>query len=200
MLDWLYLLLILIPLVCGEFHNHGLIFGKNNFSPSRLIKVNKWEDIANSTVSFDLFSTKEVLVRYKVMVEGLKVHTPRSPLPSESKKDILQIRAVVDGVPFLHSSSYVSTYLVEQRTTHSLAGEFIANLTSINNNTFHSISLQWKKLGKEVEEWRLIQPTASNIGSEQYISVLADHDQVWYIHDRKDYLLTASDEWKNIGR
>ena len=74
---------------------------------------------------------------YKVMVEGLKVHTPRSPLPSESKKDILQIRAVVDGVPFLHSSSYVSTYLVEQRTTHSLAGEFIANLTSINLSLIH---------------------------------------------------------------
>ena len=125
---------------------------------------------------------------------------------------MLQIRALVNGIPFLHSSSYVSTYLVEQRTTHTLAGEFIANLTlpsfynsdtnitTIVDKTNHQISLQWKKLGNEIEEWRLIQPDADAIGSEQSISVLADHDHVWYLHDRKDYLLTASDVWKSVGQ
>ena len=202
MLAWFVLL---VCLVCPsrpydatttlQFSRHGLFWGGGTRSNASISEENVWRPIDGTNVTFPLGKSSQVLVTYHILLEGVRGYgLGVLPTPRESNKDTLQVRALIDGVPFRVSSTYASAYLVEQRTLTELTGTFMANISTGSRS--HTVALQWKKSGNQVSRW-LVSP--QTLGSGYSISVLADHDHSWYLHEGSDAVITAQGAWQPLS-
>eukprot|EP01032_Pedospumella_encystans_P014576 gene14576-16731_t len=138
-----------------------------------------------------LDNERETLISYEIAVEGLR-RLESATLPRESNTDSLQIRCLIDGVPLRYSSSVSTTYLVEQRMLASLSATFAANLSATN----HTIILQWKKTGNQLDKW-VLQTDGPN--SKFIIAAQADFDKVSHLHELNDEFLFTPDVWKPLS-
>ncbi len=182
-----------------DFSNHGLFWGSNAGSSASITTENVWQNIDGASIDVDLLGDdKDVLITYHVVVEGVKRNLASSPLPSENSKDVLQVRALVDGIPYRMSSSYASTYLVEQRVFSELTASFVASgMTAGVSNRNHTVLLQWKKIGTNVDRWIVSPPS---MGNGYSLSALADHDKVWYAHESNDIVLNQKGVWLDASQ
>ena len=127
------------------------------------------------TISMSSEFTSTVLMNYYLTVEGLKTIN-ENPLPREGSKDTLQIRCVIDGIPYRSSSAYLSSYVTEERYVRQVSGSFVANLSL---SSIHTVSLQWKKLGSQMSVWRIaLNDQDRTLGYS--LSAMADHLNLWY--------------------
>lgn len=188
------LLLCSLGPICGSsFSQHGLFWGGNAASRAMIDTENTWQDIEDALVQINLASARTVLVNYHIVVESIK-SLSAVPLPSENNKDVLQIRVLIDGTPYRHSSAYASTYLTEQRQFNELTGSFTAE---IEDTATHNITLQWKKVGNQVDSWRVSPPS---LGSGYALAVIADYEQIWSLQENNDVILTAKGSWKDVSQ
>jgi len=198
---------MVLLLLCGvtessDFSQHGLFWGSNAGSSATISQENVWQNIDGASMDVNLMGgeSKDVLITYHVIVEGVKRNLLNSPLPSENNKDVLQIRALVDGVPFRMSSSYASTYLVEQRVFSELTASFVAGGMTAGagaTNSNHTVLLQWKKIGTNVDRWIVSPPS---MGNGYSLSALADHSKVWYAHETNDLVLQQKGVWLDASK
>ena len=127
------------------------------------------------TISMNKEFTSSVLMNYHLTVEGLKTIN-ENPLPREGSKDTLQIRCIIDGIPYRSSSVYVSSYVTEERFVRQISNSFVANLSLAS---MHTVSLQWKKLGSQMSQWRIaLNQQDRTLGYS--LSAMADHLNLWY--------------------
>jgi len=114
---------------CIEFQQHGnvlfsklihlilylgLYWGSSVKFDFTIHENGVWLPVQNVSVNFNLKEPRNVLITYHIIVQGLPTSSLRSPLPRENVKDSLQMRCIVDGIPYRYSSSYTSSYLVEK--------------------------------------------------------------------------------------
>jgi hypothetical protein len=130
------------------------------------------------------------IISYQFSVEALKA-LGGSPLPREDSKDSLQIRCLVNGTSNRFTSSFTSVYLVEDQYLFGLSSTFVISLPAGKT----TISLQWKKLGKQVSKWVVAGPTYE---SGYSLSVMAEHDLIWHRHELNDVVISTPDSWKRL--
>ena len=142
-------------------------------------------------LSFQLEKSTNVMISYETILEGIRVG-PANPLPKEGNSDIVQIRCIINGVPFRPSSAFTSSYGVEMRVFTKLANSFVVPLMS---NKTHEIIMQWKKLGKNIQRWFV-----TNSGSHSAFNLIANADfqSIHYQHESQDIVLASVDSWKTL--
>ncbi|KAJ1432957.1 hypothetical protein B484DRAFT_327005, partial [Ochromonadaceae sp. CCMP2298] len=181
----------------GYPHTHlllsplGLFWGGVPSLNASIAETGSWQAIHGATLLVQLASERATLITYELGVEGLR-RIDGSPLPREGHTDALQVRCLIDGVPLRYSSSFASTYLVEQRMFSSASSSFAANLSSGQ----HTVALQWKKTGSQIERWS-VQTVGPN--SQFSISAQADFDMLDYAHESNDQVLYTADAWKPMS-
>lgn len=152
-----------------------------------------WENIPGYGMNITLpRNNSQVVLSYEIMVEGLRGQEIR-PIPIEGGADTLQVRCLVDGMPYRYSSSMASTYDVDGRIFSHLSAVFVANLSANS----HQISLQWKKIGDNIKKW-VVSTSAVNAGYSMVAQ--ADFASVNYVHESSDAYLYETDTWKNLSR
>lgn len=191
------LIIVFLLLINGcygsSFAKHGLIWS-SSINPTAEISIeNIWQNIPNTFVYCQLDESKDVLINYKINVEALQNSNNQTPLPSDKRKDTLQVRALINGLPYRSSSSYTSTYLVENRVISYLSASFSLKLPLASNN----VTLQWKKVGSGVNKW-IILPDSMNTSSGSSLSVLNDYENMWTLQESTDNILAVNNQWKNL--
>ena len=171
----LLLLVAIFGHASGSFGDHGLFWGGSAGSTANIARTGEWVDIDEAEIAVNLQKGSTALITYHLTVEAVKGIGAKL-LPSENNKDTLQVRATVDGVPYRSSGSVASTYLVAQRTFSELSCSFTAQMSGNN----HTVQLQWKKLGTQVDRWTIAPPA---LGSGYAISVMADHSQIFELEE-----------------
>ena len=76
---------------------------------------NAWMRIDQGNITVSLLSEMSVLVSYSVGVVATNDATVVSPLPQKNLKETLQVRCVVNDVPYRTSSSLASTHFVNRQ-------------------------------------------------------------------------------------
>jgi hypothetical protein len=127
-----------------------------------------------------------------MVVEGVRVLSPVSPLPREGSADTIQIRCLINNVPFRSSSSYASTYNSEGRVFLKLSNIFSVPLLSKNYN----VTIQWKKTGTSISKWVL-----TSGGNDQSFAfyAMADFANVFNLQESSDAVISTPNVWKNLG-
>ncbi|CAM9092051.1 unnamed protein product, partial [Ectocarpus fasciculatus] len=156
-----------------------------------------WKSVYEDPLVFTIDNNDtSVMVKYHLSVEALGRFDSSFPMPHEAK-DSLQVRCIVDGLPYRVSSSQASTFLVEQRVGHTLSNVFVAQMKAGE----HSMLLEWRKSGARVQEWttQLASGGGSGYSSGYSLVASADHDRVWALSDETDEVLTEPGSWKDLG-
>jgi hypothetical protein len=151
-----------------------------------------WEQIPGALLSIPLNRNTTIVFSYSMIVEGLRLSNLGNPLPREGNADTLQVRALINNVPYRLSSSYVSTYDTEERVFLKLANIFTVPLLAKEYN----ITLQWKKTGTNLAQWLL----ASNKAAENAFSFYAhaDFEKVFSLQESSDAYITNANTWKPL--
>ena len=183
--------------VCYLYLWLGMNWGITPTYRSNITTNGIWQamfDDANN-IHFDLSVARFAVIKYNVFIEA-KQNTTQLTDPLLSLMtigDSLQIRCVVDDVPFRESSSYASltrnSAATETEYTQSLSGLFAAELLSGH----HIISLQWRKLGTHITEWSsnpLLQPFSFVVSTSS--------DYVWFPQESSDMTIQQSNVWENL--
>ena len=181
-----------ISLVLGtaDFSKHGQYWSGSSNNTASISTTGKWQDVESANMSVQLDYQNSLLISYNIIIEGLKTLS-LNPFPRENLKDTLQIRCLVDNVPYRSSSSYITTYITEERFVRELSGVFVANLSANS----HTIALQWKKIGNQISKWR-IAPSLNTLSYS--LSAIADHDKLWYNQETSSSILSVTGIWKAL--
>jgi hypothetical protein len=166
-------------------------FGGSSGNFPTISSPNMWQNIENASMTLRLDYDNAVLIRYSVMIEGLKT-IDLNPLPRENRKDTLQIRCLIDNTPYRSSSSYLSTYATDDFFVKELSGVFAANLSA----TSHIILLQWKKTGNQINTFRIAVPSNSLSYS---LSAVVDYHQLWFDSEFSNSILNVNSVWKGLS-
>ena len=179
-----------LSLVFGssEFSKHGQFWSGSSNNTASISSAGQWQNIESASMSLYLDYQNSVLISYNLNIEGLKIIST-NPLPRENVKDTLQIRCLVDNIPYRSSSSYISTYGTEQRIVREVSGFFVANMSTKS----HTIALQWKKTGQQVSKWRIL--TAVNSLSYS-LSANSDHDRLFFNQETSSSILAINGIWR----
>lgn len=187
-----YLICFWISLVVGNTDISKLSFwGGPSINFATITSSNQWQNIENASMTLSLDYNNAVLIQYSIMIEGLRT-IDLNPLPRENRKDILQIRCLIDSTPYRSSSSYLSTYATGDSFVRELSGIFVANLSA----NAHIILLQWKKTGNQISKWRILPPTKSLSYS---LSAVTNYHQLWFNSEFSNSVLSISGVWKELS-
>ena len=166
----------------------GLFWGGATFVNASVSDNGRWRFIEGSTIFVPLSSSKTTLITYDIRVVGLRQVNVAPLMLQEGTMDTLQIRCILDGSPLRYSSSYISTYSVENQISATLSSSFTANLTASN----HTVALQWKKIGHQVDKWAI----ATTGGSSGFSFVVqAQHATAHALHESKDRFRYSPGVW-----
>jgi hypothetical protein len=193
--SWLLRTPILPHLILFLFYFFlGLYWSAAPNKPFSISQNDRWELIdENSPIIFNLNETTTIIIKYHVSVEAYRNVNLALPLPKDSK-DILQIRCLVNGVASRSSSSFTSTFLVEQRKTSTLSSIFTATIPAGENN----VTIEWKKQGNNVQKWSSVSSLKNPYGAGYSLTVQTDYHQIWALEETSDKQLFDSKSWQNL--
>lgn len=136
-----------------------------------------------------------VLVSYNILIEGLKTLL-FNPLPRENVKDTIQIRCLIDEIPYRSSSAYISSYITEERFIKELSNTFVVNLTS---NIDHIIQLQWKKIGNSMNKWIIVKSLDNSSTLTYSLNAIADHQKLLFSSETTNSIINTNGIWKHLS-
>ncbi len=130
---------------------------------------------------------------YVATLEGLRKSFVASPLPREGSADTIQIRCLINNIPFRVSSSYGSTYSTEERVFLKLINSFAIPLTA---GKIYNVTLQWKKLGPNIAEWLI---ASSGLDPGLSLVAHADFESVFSLQETSDVVIGSNNMWKPLS-
>ena len=150
-----------------------------------------WETMEGTAFNVTINIEKYIVISYDAVLEGLR-HINANPLPREGNSDTIQVRCLINGVPYRPSSTFSSTFGVEAKASAKLSNLFVVNLSP----KVHEIKLQWKKYGTNIEKW-IVSNNAENVAFSFF--AYSNFKQIYYFHEQEDKYLTASGLWKPLS-
>ncbi|RYH31690.1 hypothetical protein EON65_02100 [archaeon] len=150
-----------------------------------------WINVDGSDFNFTLVEKRTVVISYEAVVQSLRNNLLGNPLPREGSMDTLQMRCLINGVPYRYTSGFASTYGVEPTALTRISSAFALELPA----STHTVTVQWKKIGQQVNRWELVSG-GSNKGFS--IVVHADFSQVFYLQETRDNFLLVNDVWRPL--
>lgn len=193
---WVVFCLLLIFLRTAQsdsvpfFAQHGMFWGGSLLFDSAIVENGVWQGISGSALNISLSEKRTVVLSYDMTVQALRGRNG-NPLPREGQWDALQVRCLVDGVPFRHGSAYALNYGVEATSYTKLSSILAIDLSASG----HRISLEWKKVGQQIEEWRI---ATGAVNAAFSIVAEADFDAVFPLMETRDVYLPVSQVWKPL--
>ena len=139
------------------------------------------------------------LNRYDVAVRAFKPESSTNDFildedMSLGQKDFLQMRVLVDGIPFRQSSSYAQPSSSLEAATRSLRGTFVVNLGAGP----HTVQLQWKKRGTFVTSWNSIPSLHDGFSSGRLLTATAHHRYLWHTEVTTDDTISTNGTWTDV--
>ncbi|CAM9210474.1 unnamed protein product, partial [Phaeothamnion confervicola] len=141
-----------------------------------------WLNVPNTTVTVRLDNEATVLASYEMIVTAARPQTPGSPFLTAGQnngggRDVLQVRLVVNGVPYRQSASHVAPSTPYESFIGAVSGHAVVAL----GRGEHGVSLQWKRpAGGAVTSWSNRPSDADGHNSGRSVVVTARHRYMWH--------------------
>lgn len=179
-----------------------LMWSSRPLSDTSIRSQKAWEDVQGTNLTLQLEGEAEVLFSYYMMVQSTgTAQTSGSDFLNSGVSttgglsDFLQLRLVVNGIPYRQSSSHVSPGLALGYSQELLSGHAVISLGSGS----HDVQLQWKKVGTQVTSWSSRPSLADGHISSRSITATARHKFLRHTHSDVFTLITQEGSWHNVS-
>ena len=140
-----------------------------------------------------------LLIQYDMSCTAFKPETATNDFildedMSLGQKDFLQMRVVVDGIPFRQSASHAQPSSSLESVTRHLKGTVVVTLGAGP----HTIELQWKKRGTFVTSWNNIPSLHDGFSTGRILSATAQHRYMWHNEVTSDDYITTNGTWVDV--
>ena len=172
-------------------------------SDAVLTTSNIWEDVRDMNLTVRLDNEAELLASYFITVVADRAPDRKIPGSdffsagvslSSAQRSFLQLRLVVNNLPYRQSSSHASPGFALEATSDSLSGHAAVSL----GPGAHSIQLQWKKSGDGVDMWSSRPTTADGYVSGRTIVATARHRYLWHTHADEPVRIETEGVWADV--
>ena len=198
-----------------DLHDEVKTLGKGSYGTVKLVRVRSTGHmVAVKAVSKDSHTPPEeggvdekneaeVLVSYAVTVMAVKATGGGIPGSSffntgvslnSGQRSFLQIRLLVNGLPYGQSSAHASPNFALAAVSDTLSGHAAVAL----GPGAHSVQLQWKKTGDGVSSWSSRPSDADGYLSGRTIVATARHRYLWHTHADSLARIEKEGSWAEV--
>lgn len=160
-----------------------------------------WEDVFQTNVTLSLETQSEVLASYALTAVATRrpynvigASDFYSSSTGASQRNFLQIRLIIDGVPFRQSSSHASPGLTLETNIEVLSGYAAVRL----DPGLHEFRLQWKKIGPGVSSWASRPSIGDGFMSGRSLAITSRHSSMWYSSAESTAVINSDGVWLNL--
>ena len=179
-----------------------LMWSARPLSEATIQESNSWMPVRDTNLTMRLENEAEVVISYAIAVlasrgragAGLDYFSNQGTSLAGGQRDFLQLRLVVNGVPYRQSSSHCSPGFSLQTAADMLSGHAAVALGPGS----HDVVLQWKKVGDGVSSWSNRPSMADGHTSARSIVVTARHRYLWHTHAESVARIEEEGSWIEV--
>jgi hypothetical protein len=181
-----------------------LMWSAHPLSDATLLTEGTWEPVKDTNVTVLLDNEAEVLVSYFLSVTAVRrasskvsgndIFSSGLSLSGAGQRNFLQVRLVINGLPYRQSSAHSSPGLSTEVNADTLTGHTAINL----GPGAHDVQLQWKKTGQSVTSWTSRPSLADGFSGGRSIVVTARHQYIWHSHANSIARIEAEGGWLEV--